>query len=101
MGIHIDGRPVKYVADFIQNLAPICVCILSVLIFVMKCKPTEMLTKYYSFLLKHFKKMSILMLLHNCLLKTQAVTMLIILIKIKTRSRSRQDKISYGLFLSL
>ena len=92
--IHIDGRVVEYVIDFIQNLAPISLCILSVLIFVMKCKPTEMQTKYYSFLLKHFKKMSKLMLLQNCLLKTQSVTSLIILIKIKTRSRSRsrQDK---------
>ena len=36
--IHIDGRPVEYVADFIQNLAQICLCILSVLIFVMKYK---------------------------------------------------------------
>ena len=87
--IHIDGRPVEYVADFIQNLAPIFVCILSVLIFVMKCKPTEMQTKYYSFLLKHLKKMSKLMLLHNCLLKTQSVTSLIILIKIKIKTRSR------------
>ena len=77
--IHIDGRPVEYVADFIQNLAPICVCILSVLIFVMKCKPTEMQTKYYSFLLKHFKTMSKLMLLHNCFFKTQSVSSLIIL----------------------
>jgi len=39
--IHIDGRPVKYVVDFIQNVAPILLCILSVLIFVIKCKPTE------------------------------------------------------------
>ena len=54
--IHIDGRPVEYVADFIQNLAPISLCILSVLIFVMKCKPTEMQTKYYSVLLKYLKK---------------------------------------------
>ena len=47
--IHIDGRVVEYVIDFIQNLAPISLCILSVLIFLMKCKPTEMQTKYYSF----------------------------------------------------
>ena len=46
----------EYLADFIQNLAPISLCILSVLIFLMKCKPTEMQTKYYSFLLKHFFK---------------------------------------------
>ena len=54
--LHIDGRPLEYVVDFIQNLGLIFVCILSVLIFVMKYKPTEIQTKYYSFLLKHFKK---------------------------------------------
>ena len=48
----------------------------------MKCKPTEMQTKYYSFLLKHLKNMSKLMLLQNNLLKTQSVTSLIIFIKI-------------------
>ena len=48
--IHIDGRPVEYVVDFIQNLAPIFV------FYLMKCKPTEIQTKYFSFLLKHFKK---------------------------------------------
>merc|ERR1712055_44724 len=52
----------------------IFLCILSVLIFVMKCKPTEMQTKYFSFLLKHFLKMSKLMLLQNCSLKPQSVT---------------------------
>ena len=40
--LHIDGRPTEYVVDFIQNVAPIFVCILSFLIFLMKCKPTEM-----------------------------------------------------------
>ena len=85
--IHIDGRQVEYVTGFIQNLAPICLCILSVLIFVMKCKHTEMKTKYYSFLLKHLKNMSKLMSLQNCLIKTQSVTLLIILIKIKIWTR--------------
>ena len=54
--LHIDGRPIEYVVDFIQNLTPIFVCILSVVIFLMKYKPTEMKIKYYSFLLKHLKR---------------------------------------------
>ena len=55
-------------------------CILSLLIFVRKCKPTEMQSKYYFFLLKHLKNMTKLMLLQNCSLKTQSETSLIILI---------------------
>ena len=83
--IHIDGRPVEYVVDFIQNLAPIFILFL---IFVMKCGPTEMQSKYYSFLFKHFKKISKLMLLQNCLFKTQFVTSLITLIK-KDQDKTR------------
>ena len=53
--------------------------------YLMKCKPTEIQTKYFSFLFKFlegFKKVSKLIVFQNCLLKTQSVTLLIILIKI-------------------
>ena len=89
--IRIYGRPLEYVVDFTQNLASIFVCILSVLIFVMKCKPTETQTKYYSFLLKHFLKMSKLLLLQNCSLKTQSVTLLIILIQNQIQNLDQID----------
>ena len=72
--IHIDGRVVEYVIDFIQNLAPISLCILSVLIFLMKCKQKCRANIILS--LKHLKKMSKLMLLQNCLFKTKSVTSL-------------------------